>query len=109
VSLVDTAPTILDVLGVPIPAQYQGHSALDGRPRMALFFTDYSLGLAGLRDGRWKFIHELESHRSKLFDLQRDPDEKIDVSSRQLWRAAAYERTLRAWSSAQKRYVLEES
>jgi phosphoglycerol transferase MdoB-like AlkP superfamily enzyme len=107
VSLVDTAPTILDVLGISTPAQYQGHSALDGRPRMALFFTDYSLGLVGLRDGRWKFVHELESGPSKLFDLQRDPDERINVSSTQLWRAGAYERTLAAWSGAQKRYLLE--
>ena len=107
VSLVDTAPTILDVLGISSPALYQGHSALDGQARMALFFTDYSLGLVGLRDGRWKFVYELESGRSKLFDLQRDRDERIDLSRTQLWRAAAYERTLRAWSGAQKTYVLE--
>jgi glucan phosphoethanolaminetransferase (alkaline phosphatase superfamily) len=106
VSLVDTAPTILDVLGITIPALYQGQSALGGHPRMALFFTDYSLGLVGLRDGRWKFVHELESGRSKLFDLQQDPHERVDVSSMQLSRAATYERTLRAWSRAQKIYVL---
>jgi hypothetical protein len=45
VSLVDIAPTILALLGVPPPSNYQGASMLDGTPRMALFFADYSLGL----------------------------------------------------------------
>jgi lipoteichoic acid synthase len=105
VSLVDTAPTLLDVLGVSSPPEYQGRSALDGRGRMALFFTDYSLGLVGLRDGRWKFVHELDSGRSKLFDLKDDPRETIDRSSAHPRRVATYERTLRAWSTAQKSYV----
>jgi lipoteichoic acid synthase len=102
VSLIDTAPTILDVVGIAAPAEYQGRSALDGRPRMALFFTDYSLALLGLRDGRWKFLHELESQRSKLFDLERDPGETVDVSSAHPSQIADYVRRLRAWSSAQK-------
>jgi arylsulfatase A-like enzyme len=107
VSLVDTAPTILDVLGMSIPPAYQGQSALNGRPRMALFFTDYSLALVGLRDGRWKFIHELDSGRSKLFDLSRDPRETIDVSRDEPRRIAAYTRTLLAWSAAQKQHITQ--
>ena len=59
VSLVDTAPTILDLMGIPAPANYQGRTMLDGAPRMALFFADYSLGLLGLRDGPWKFVYEI--------------------------------------------------
>jgi arylsulfatase A-like enzyme len=73
---------------------------------MALFFTDYSLPLVGLRDGRWKFVHELESGRSKLFDVERDAGERTDVSSLQASRVAAYERRLRAWSAAQKSYLI---
>jgi glucan phosphoethanolaminetransferase (alkaline phosphatase superfamily) len=105
VSLVDTAPTILDVLGISPPTEYQGRSALDGRSRMALFFTDYSLGLLGLRDGRWKFMYELEARRSKLFNLEQDPGETIDVSKDHVDRTAAYEGRLRAWSAAQKSYL----
>jgi arylsulfatase A-like enzyme len=106
VSLVDAAPTILDMLGMPMPPEHQGRSALDGRPRLALFFTDYSLGLLGLRDGRWKFVHELDSGRSKLFDLEHDPGERVDVSGDHRTLAAAYQRRLRAWSAAQKSYLL---
>jgi arylsulfatase A-like enzyme len=105
VSLVDAAPTILDLLGERVPPEHQGHSALGGPPRMALFFTDYSLGLVGLRDGRWKFVHELGSRRSKLFDLAADPGETSDLSHRHAERAATYERVLRGWATAQRRYV----
>ena len=51
-SLIDTAPTVLDLLGLPISSEYQGSSLLEPRQQTALFYTDYSLGLLGLRDGR---------------------------------------------------------
>jgi arylsulfatase A-like enzyme len=105
VSLVDTAPTVLDLLGMRVPAGYQGRSALDGAQRMALFFTDYSLPLAGLVDGRWKAIHELNGGRTRLFDLSVDPAETRDLSGSFPDRAAWYAGTLGRWSAAQKHYV----
>jgi hypothetical protein len=101
-SLVDTAPTVLDLLGLPAPAGWQGRSLLDPAPGMALFCTDYSLGLLGLRDGRWKLIHELESGRSVLYDLQQDPGEKEDAAGIHPERAAAYRDHLLRWAAAQK-------
>jgi arylsulfatase A-like enzyme len=106
VSLVDTAPTILDLLGLEIPSRYQGRSALDDAQRMALFFTDYSLPLAGLVDGRWKAVHDLNSRRTRLFDLDADPAETRDLSRAFAARAATYADTLHRWAAAQKHYVL---
>ncbi len=105
VSLVDTAPTILDLLGIPTPPNYQGRTMLDGVPRMALFFADYSLGLLGLRDGPWKFVYEIGSGRAKLFNLDRDPHEKSDGSAREASRVSWYGQVVRGWSSAQKSYI----
>ena len=51
VSLVDAAPTILDLLGLPEVATYQGTSILAPRARMSLFYTDYAQGWLGLVDG----------------------------------------------------------
>ena len=102
VSLIDTAPTVLELAGLPAPANYQGRSVLDGQSRMALFFADYSVGLLGLRDGPWKFIYELSSRRSKLFDLRIDPLEKVDISGRYAEQARRYVNDLRRWSEAQK-------
>lgn len=97
VSLVDAAPTLLDLLGMAPPSNYQGHSALEATPRMALFFTDYSLGILGLRDGRWKFTYEMESGRRKLFDVERDPREMADVSGGEAARTAWYTAVVRGW------------
>jgi hypothetical protein len=101
-SLVDTAPTVLDLLGLPIPSGWQGHSLLDEHPRLALFCTDYSLTLLGLRDGRWKLIHEIDSGKSRLFDLQNDPEERVDLADHFPERTEAYREHLCAWSAGQK-------
>lgn len=104
-SLVDVAPTVLDFLGLPAPRAYQGRSLLDGPSGMALFCTDYSLGFLGLRDGRWKLIHQLDSGRSQLFDLHADPDERYDRSTELPARVEAYREHLLHWCAAQKYHV----
>jgi arylsulfatase A-like enzyme len=101
-SLVDLMPTVLDLLGVPAPPGREGRSLLTGPERLALFCTDYSLGLLGLRDGRWKMIHELDTGRSRLFDLENDPGERHDLSADHPDRVETYEHHLRAWASAQR-------
>ena len=101
-SLIDTGPTVLDLLGIPAPQGYEGRSLLDAQTRLALFCTDYSLGFLGLRDGRWKFIHELESGRSRLYDLDDDPQERQDLSAEHPERTAAYREHLLRWAAAEK-------
>lgn len=105
VSLIDTAPTVLDLVGVPIPEAYQGASMLDNTPRRALFFADYSLRLLGLRDGPLKFIYEIESGRSRLFNIDEDPGETRNLSDREVNRSHAFARDLLAWSGAQKSLI----
>jgi arylsulfatase A-like enzyme len=100
-SLVDVAPTVLDLLGLDAPASFQGTSLLVPEPRMALFFTDYSLGLLGLRDGCMKYIYEIESTRSRMFDVCRDPDERTDIGADGARRAVQYRDRLTHWSAAQ--------
>lgn len=96
-SLVDIAPSILDLVGIAPPAAYRGHSLLDPAPRMALFYADYSLTMLGLRDRQWKFIYEAGSGRSWLYDLSRDREERQDVSVSQSQRAARYRETVNSW------------
>ena len=110
VSSIDIAPTLLDLIGREgqegrdgrdggRDGRYQGHSMLDGVPRIAFFFADYSRGLLGLRDGRFKTIYELDSERAKLYDLEEDAGEQRDVSRRDPDRAAWYVRNLQAWNT----------
>jgi phosphoglycerol transferase MdoB-like AlkP superfamily enzyme len=105
VSLVDTAPTILHLMGLAPPENYQGRTMLSPAPRMALFFADYSLGFLGLRDRRWKFVYEIGSGKVQLFDLESDPGELLDVSARETARASWYGLVVRGWCNAQKSYI----
>jgi lipoteichoic acid synthase len=102
VSLVDVAPTVLDLAGLTVPAIYQGHSMLAPGARMAFFFADYSRGLIGLRDGSLKVIHAIDSGRSSLFDLDADPGERVNIADRYPDRVQWYVRNLKGWGAAQK-------
>jgi phosphoglycerol transferase MdoB-like AlkP superfamily enzyme len=100
VSLIDTAPTILDLLGLPADASYQGATALTADSRMAFFFADYSMRLVGLRDGHMKYIYELDSRRSQLFDLDRDPQELHDIAAGHAQAIRWYEHRALSFTSA---------
>jgi phosphoglycerol transferase MdoB-like AlkP superfamily enzyme len=106
-SLLDTAPTILDLLGLPPVIDHQGGSLLDPRARMALFYTDYSLGWLGLTDGCWKYLYEIDSQRSRLFDVCVDAQETVDRSAAFPGRATAYRYHLERWSAAQRAQVIK--
>jgi len=99
-STIDIAPTILELAGLPVPGAYEGQSLLEPRSRLALFQTDYSLGLFGLQDGCWKYIFEIDSSRSRLFDTCADPQESRDRALELPSRVRAYSARLRAWTSA---------
>jgi len=101
-SLVDVAPTLLDLAGISAPPDYQGTSLLTSRDPLTLFFTDYSLPLAGIREGRWKLILEPGTSRIKLFDLESDPLETHNVAAKFPGRVKDWRTRLEEWTSAQK-------
>ncbi len=93
-SHVDLAPTVLDLLDIAAPNGWEGASLLDPTPRIALFATDWSERLIGLRDGRYKFILSLDSDTAQLFDLDADPGETTDLATRLPEITARYRRRL---------------
>jgi arylsulfatase A-like enzyme len=108
-SVVDTAPTILDLLGVArarnlaVPAGLDGRSALDEAADAAdltLFLTDYAQSWLGLQDGCWKYLLELDAKRGELYEICADPGETVNRALSEADRAAAYEAHLVAWARA---------
>lgn len=105
-STIDVAPTVLDLLGMARPASSQGRSLLAPKPGIARFFTDHTLWQVGLRQGRWKLIHEMGTGRTMLFDLSSDPNERLNLAAAEPQRTARYREHLRQWAIAQRRWVV---
>jgi glucan phosphoethanolaminetransferase (alkaline phosphatase superfamily) len=101
-SVIDIAPTITALLGLPGSTRHDGTSLLTPGARMALFFTDYSLAWLGLADGCWKYLLEVDSNRSRLFDVCADPEEQIDRAAAEPDRVRAYADRVRGWAEAVK-------
>ena len=70
--------------------------------RMALFYTDYSIGWLGLADGCWKYLYEMDSRRSRLFEVCADPGETRDRVADEPERVTFYRDRVVAWAAAQK-------
>jgi arylsulfatase A-like enzyme len=101
----DTAPTLLDFAGVPVPREMQGRSlrplTLGGTPenwRDAVYYHYYEYPHGwhrvrphyGIRTERYKLIHFYgELDEWELYDLERDPDELNNVYSDQNYRKIA--------------------
>ena len=92
-SLLDIAPTILQVSGVPRPPQFQGQGLMDllqanpGQAQREVYseslYAHYHFGcspLLGLRVGRYKYI---EAPKPELYDLSGDPGEKHNLYAEQ--------------------------
>ncbi|MBN1560808.1 sulfatase [candidate division KSB1 bacterium] len=93
VSNLDFAETFLDIAGVPIPADMQGHSLaplLQGKKpanwRTSVYYHYYEYPAVhmvnkheGVYDGRYKLMHFYELDEWELYDLQNDPQELRSV------------------------------
>ena len=86
VSESDLAPTLCELLGVPVPEQFRGEPfAFDGSSfrveghRMVFMETLRKADKRGVRYDRWKLIHDREKQEYELFDLGADPEEKRNV------------------------------
>jgi hypothetical protein len=105
-SLIDVAPTLLDIIGAPPLSGVEGVSLLDGPERMAMFFTDYAVGWLGLRDGCFKYMFEVEARRSQLHDVCNDPAERTDLAGGAPERVAAYRQRVEGWAASRRAAVL---
>ncbi len=83
-SIPDLLPTILDVMDIPDPHQRQGTSFLaeDWHEKRVFLGTMRSnVRQVGFVDGTKKFMFDLGTGKTELYDLVADPDEMENLSS----------------------------
>jgi arylsulfatase A-like enzyme len=108
-SQIDLSPMILDLLGIPAPAGWQGRSPL-GNPqgRHAYFFGMRNDYLYGVREGAFKYIFNASQGRGELFDVIHDPDEHTNLSASQPELAQTLRQRLAAWVEYDQRHPVKE-
>jgi len=93
VQLLDLAPTIAALFGVPAPASWQGRSlvpALEGQPLAPLpSFAEMPESKSWPHearsmisaDGHYHVFHRISDSRWEVFDLTKDPEERTNIVS----------------------------
>jgi arylsulfatase A-like enzyme len=97
-SLVDVAPTVLGLLGLPAPSTFQGVNLLPGgalpaRPARSAVFSETNGRIFSVSTPEWRLVYNPESlvpeapggaypiGRTELFDRRRDPREQGNVAA----------------------------
>jgi choline-sulfatase len=96
--LLDVAPTILDALHVARPASFEGQSLLGEAPRFVYGESVHAhdaFGWAPLRSLRVGGTKYIEAPKRELYDLEKDPQEKVNLILRDPARASELQATLK--------------
>lgn len=110
VSLVDIAPTLLDLQDITIPTSFEGISlalamsngeALPNRPIFAelLPYTNWKEHHKAVIYKNFKLISELTAGTTELYDLAKDPQEKDNLISKDKANADLMRQKLQDWMS----------
>jgi choline-sulfatase len=117
VQIVDLAPTVLELAGIPPESSFQGMTLApilrgqgDADPERPVFLerrlyeTPVVQGFRvagaklGLRQGRWKYIEARDEETYELYDLASDPGEQKNLFESERARAEELARVLHAWA-----------
>ena len=103
---VDLNATIADVLGVPVPDEWQGHSLfVEGRPNRTFFVSSVDGYSLGMREDQWKYFFDAKSGKGSLFDLEADPLEKRDLFALEADRVKRMRQRLSAWIAFEEAFL----
>ncbi|MER8981149.1 sulfatase-like hydrolase/transferase [Mesorhizobium sp. M0491] len=106
--IIDIAPTILDILGLPLPRSWQGHSLFsEQRPNKTFFFIPWSGFQFGYREDDRKVTFNATTGSIEAYDLKTDPTEKVNLIKAGTGDRTAILQPIAGWVQSQKRRVAD--
>jgi lipoteichoic acid synthase len=108
-SHVDMWPTIMDICALPCDPRWQGRSLLGVSPDEArrAYFASRANQHCGVRQGKYKYILDGKNRRDLLYDLEADPEERVNLAERERELTAQLRRRVMEWRSYMARYTKE--
>jgi phosphoglycerol transferase MdoB-like AlkP superfamily enzyme len=100
---VDVWPTIMDICGLPTDPRWQGRSLLSGGEGRRAYFNNHLSTMLGVREGKYKFILDLEHQSEMLFDLATDPEERHNLAGQHPALCERLRLRLQVWVQYQSR------
>jgi lipoteichoic acid synthase len=79
--LIDIAPSIMHLLGLPASPEWQGSNLLSSAGERVYFFSPWSDFLFGYREKNLKYIFNATTNTTEIYDLSKDPLEATNISS----------------------------
>ncbi|TAF54125.1 MAG: DUF229 domain-containing protein [Sphingobacteriia bacterium] len=105
-SLADIAPSILSLLGKPIPADWQGQSLFQkDRPQQVYFFSPFSEQLYGVRTQDHKLMLNASTGEIEYYNLVKDPKEERNIWDPKNPAAQKTLQSLQAWMLYQQQWM----
>jgi len=103
--LSDVAPTVMDMLRLPMPGQWQGRSLwAPDRTGRVYFFAPWSELLFGYREGTRKLIFNATRNSFEVYDLSKDATETNNLASSSTDFVNEGQRRLAAWAQYQAKF-----
>lgn len=98
-SHIDVAPTLLGLLGLPVPCTMRGRDLTEPEePRVAIFAGRPPARQTGLVEGDLKYIRE-SNGLEMVFDLANDPQERVDIVESVAHKLPAWRARLDMWEN----------
>jgi len=103
----DIAPTLLGLLEIEPPPQWQGQDLFVSHPERVYLYNNYDDINFGFVEGNLKYIYNLSKDRAEIYDLKRDPGERRNLAGDPLYASFASEAQARlaGWVGFQNHYL----
>ena len=106
--LVDLAPTIMNILDLPSPAEWQGRSLFsNNRSGRVYFFAPWADYLLGFREENLKLIYNATKNSNEVYDLLVDPNETNNLANQFPRFISVGHQRLATWVQYQDKFMKE--